>query len=462
MTASRLSRRQLLTSAVAASAATALGSTISPAVINAQSAAIKSGTHLRMMVWGRPDGVKWDYAAFQRAKPQEAKQLTVEPIVGGEGDNDVAEQFRLMLSAGGKDVPDIIHFNRIQIPEFAAADVLTDLTDKMAPFKADIIESAYNLSSFNGHVIAVPNQLKSKVWFYRTDLFEQAGLDPDTVKTWDDFIAAGLTLHQKLPKSFIYNMRQGLTGYRLQNILTSYAPVSFYDRDAGKFVITSHPGFRGLFEAEGKLRNPNLVAPVDDFQPDWAPAFVSGTIASTLIDEWMTSFLPQYVPKQAGRWKAHAWPAVGGSNQGSDSGGSVYVIPKQAKNPDAAFEFLSTVHLTKEGALALLEVSGQNTVVKSARDVVPTMPKPVATPAAGTQATQIPWPPDFFGDTYFPVVYAAQERLKWIDFDPRSAQEIDLIGEWSQRFTAGQVDVDGVLEGLQNDLESQIGDPWQV
>lgn len=462
MTANRYSRRHLLASAATVTAATALGATVSPAVINARSAAIQSATKLRMMVWGRPDGVNWDYAAYQRVKPDAAKNLTVEPIVGGQGDGEVAEQFRLMLSAGGNDVPDIIHFNRIQIPEFAAAGVLTDLTDKTAPFKDDIIESAYELSSFDGQVIAVPNQLKSKVWFYRSDLFEQAGIDPDAVKTWDDFINAGLTLHEKLPNSFIYNMRQGLTGYRLQNILTSYAPVSFYDRDAGKFQVTSHPGFRGLFEAADKLRNPDLVAPVDDFDPDWAPAFDSGTVASTLINEWMTSFLPQYVPEQAGLWRAHAWPAVGDSNQGSDSGGSVYVIPKQAKNPEAAFEFLSTVHLTKEGALALLEVSGQNTVVKSARDVVPTMPKPVATPTPGSQATQIPWPPDFFGETYFPVVYAAQERLKWIDFDPRSAQEIALIGDWSQRFTAGQVDVDGVLEGLQSDLESQIGDPWQV
>jgi ABC-type glycerol-3-phosphate transport system substrate-binding protein len=411
------------------------------------------------MVWGRPEGANWDYQAYQRANPEGAKNLTIEPIVGGQGDNEVAEQFRLMLSAGGGDLPDIIHLNRIQVPEFASAGVLTDLTELMEPYKADIIESAFELSSFDGQAVAVPNQLKSKVWYYRADLFEQAGINPDAVATWDDFVSAGLELHQKLPESFIYNMREGLTGYRLQNILTSFAPVSFYSRDENRFVVNSHPGFRGLFEAVDKLRNPELVAPVDDFQPDWAPAFVDGTIASSLINEWMTSFLPQYAPDQSGLWKVHAWPAVGESNKGSDSGGSVYVIPKQAKNAQAAFEYLSTIHLTEEGSLALLEVGGLNPVVKSAREIVPTMTKPEPDPNA---QAEIPWPPDFFGETYFPVVYEAQERLAWIDFDPRSAQEIALLSEWSQRFTAGQVDVDGVLEGLQGDLESQIGDPWQV
>lgn len=440
-------------------AAAAIPTTISPAVVNARSAAIQTPTNLRVLVWGRPDGANWDYQAFQRADPEGAKMLTMEPIVGGQGDAEVAEQFRLMLSAGGGDLPDIIHLNRIQVPEFASAGVLTDLTGLMEPYKAGIIPSAFELSSFEGKVVAVPNQLKSKVWYYRADLFEQAGIDPDAVATWDDFIAAGLTLHQKLPESFIYNLREGLTGYRLQNILTSYSPVTFYNRDENAFVVTSHPGFRGMFEAVDKLRNPEIVAPVDDFQPDWAPAFVSGAIASTLINEWMTSFLPQYVPEQAGMWKVHAWPAVGDSNQGSDSGGSVYVIPKQAKNAQAAFEYLATIHLTEPGSMALLEIGGLNPVVTAARDKVPTMAKPEPNPAA---AVDIPWPPDFFGETYFPTIYEAQERLAWIDFDPRSAQEIALLGEWSQRFTAGEVDVDGVLEGLQGDLESQIGDPWQV
>ncbi len=459
MSASRWSRRHVIRSGAAAAAAAAIPTTISPAVVNARSAAIQTPTNLRVLVWGRPDGANWDYQAFQRADPEGAKMLTMEPIVGGQGDAEVAEQFRLMLSAGGGDLPDIIHLNRIQVPEFASAGVLTDLTELMEPYKAGIIPSAFELSSFEGKVVAVPNQLKSKVWYYRADLFERAGIDPDAVATWDDFIAAGLTLHQKLPESFIYNLREGLTGYRLQNILTSYSPVTFYNRDENAFVVTSHPGFRGMFEAVDKLRNPEIVAPVDDFQPDWAPAFVSGAIASTLINEWMTSFLPQYVPEQAGMWKVHAWPAVGDSNQGSDSGGSVYVIPKQAKNAQAAFEYLATIHLTEPGSMALLEIGGLNPVVTAARDKVPTMAKPEPNPAA---AVDIPWPPDFFGETYFPTIYEAQERLAWIDFDPRSAQEIALLGEWSQRFTAGEVDVDGVLEGLQGDLESQIGDPWQV
>jgi ABC-type glycerol-3-phosphate transport system substrate-binding protein len=452
MAAMPFNRRRLLQSGLAASATALLAKKSAFAA-----PAVQGTTNLKMMVWGRPDTANWNYAAFQRAAPDAAKAITVEPIIGGPGDAEVAEQFRLLLSAGGQDMPDIIRFNRTQVPEFAAAGALADLTEMIEPFRADMIDSAVALSSFEDRVHAIPAQLKSKVWYYRKDLFAEAGLDPATVTDIDAFVEAGKAFHAALPDSYIYNLRAQAPGYQQQDIMTSYAPVSFYDREAGQFQITTHPGFRALYETLAKLNDPELAAPVDDFSPDWSPAFADGTIASSLINEWMTGFLPLYAPDQAGMWGVHAWPAVGESNQGSDAGGAVWVIPEQAPNKEAAFEFLSTANLTKDGALALLEIGGLTPYVKSAREVVPDMAKPEA-----SAENPIPWGPEFFGEDYFPVVFAAEERMAWIDFDPSAPKELSLLSDWSERFVAGETDVDGTLEGLQADLEGQIGDPWQV
>ncbi len=460
MAAKPINRRRFLQSGLAASATVlvAKGTTAAPArSAVARAPAVQGTTNLRMMVWGRPDTANWNYEAFRRVKPDAAQRITVEPIVGGEGDPDVAEQFRLMLSAGGQDVPDIIRFNRSTVAEFATAGVLADLTEMIEPFAADMIDSARQLASFDERVVAIPAQLKSKVWFYRRDLFEQAGVDPNAVADIDAFVAAGRQLHEAVPESYIFNLRADPPGYLLQNVLSSFAPISFYDREAEQFQVTTHPGFRGLFETLAKLRDPAVAAPIDDFTPDWATGFADGAIASSLINEWMTGFLPEYVPDQGGMWGVHAWPAVGISNQGSDAGGAVWVIPDQAKNKEAAFEFLSTVHLTPEGSLAVLEIGGLTPYVTSAREMVPTMPQPAANPD-----NPLPWPPEFFGEDYFPVVFDAQERLAWIDFTPATAKELDLLQGWVQRFVAGQADIDAALEGLQSDLEGQIGDPWQV
>ena len=453
-----LNRRRLLQAGAAATAVAAGGAmTVAPRRATAKAPAIQGTTNLRVMVWGRPDTANWLSAALERAAPDVAQRLTVEPVIGGPGDQEVAEQFRLLLSAGGQDMPDIIRFNRTQIPEFAAAGVLADLGEMIAPFQEDMIESAVALSTFEDRIIAVPAQLKSKVWYYREDLFDEAGIDPAAVVTMDDFIAAGKEFHAALPESYIFGLRTEVPGYQRQDILTSYAPVSFYDRDAGSYQVTTHPGFRALYETIAKLNDPELAAPIDDFSADWAPAFADGTLASSLINEWMTGFLPLYAPDQAGLWRVRSWPTVGDSNQGSDAGGAVWVIPEQAPNREAAFELLATTNLTTEGSLALLEVGGQTPYIRSAREQVPSM----AAPEPVDAENPIPWAPDFFGEDYFSVVFEAQEKLAWIDFDPSAVRELALWGEWSQRFVAGESDIDGTLEGLQADLESQIGDPWQ-
>jgi ABC-type glycerol-3-phosphate transport system substrate-binding protein len=452
-----LNRRRLLKSGLAASAAALSTKLGAPAAFAAP--AVQGTTNLRVMVWGRPNGANWAYESFRRAAPDAAANVTVEPIVGGPGDGEVAEQFRLLLSAGGQDMPDVIMLNRTQVPEFAAAGVLTDLTDRIAPYREDMIDSAVQLASFDDRVIAVPNQLKSKIWYYRADLLEEAGVDPDAVPDIDAFVEAAKAYHAAKPDSFLFNMRADPPGYLLQNILTSTAPISFYDREAGRFQVDTHAGFRTLYETLDKLRDPEVAAPVDDFTPDWSPAFADGRIASSLINEWMTQFLPLYAPDQGGRWGAHAWPAIAGSNKGSDAGGSVFVIPAMAPNPDAAFEMLAQGGLTRDGALAKLEIAGTLPYVRSAREVVPTMPKPEA--PADVQ-DPIPWAPDFFGEEYFPVVFEAEERMTWIDFSPSAAREMDLLGQWTQRFVAGEVGIDETLQGLQSDLEGQIGDPWQV
>lgn len=454
-----LNRRRFLQSGLAASAASLVAAHPAARERAVAAPALQTPTNVRVMVWGRPDTANWTYEAFRRADADAAKAITVEPVVGGSGDQEVAEQFRLLLSAGGQDMPDVIRLNRTQVPEFAAAGVLADLTDLVAPFREDLIDSAVQLASFDDRVVAIPAQLKSKAWYYRADLFDEAGVDPASVTDIDAFVAAGQALHEALPETFISAMRASAPGYQQQSTVTSFSPIAFYDREAGQYQVTTHPGFRANYEVIDKLRAPEISAPVDAFTPDWAPAFADGTIASVLINEWMTGFLPLYVPEQAGLWKVQAWPNVGGSNQGSDAGGAVWVIPAQAPNREAAFEFLATANLTTDGSLALLEIGGLTPYVRSAREVVPTMEKPEV--PAGTE-NPLPWPPEFFGEDYFPVVFDAEERLTWIDFDPSAPKELSLWFDWGERFVAGEVGIDEALEGLQADLEGQIGDPWQV
>jgi len=415
-------------------------------------------TRLQYMLWGRPDAAAWEYQAITAAYPDDAKKYTIEPIVGGSGDVQVAEKFRLMLSAGGAGMPDMIRLNRIEVPEFAEAGVLTDLSEWMKPFTADMIDSAKSLATYKGQYVALPVQLKSKIWFYRRDLFDKAGVDPDKVNTIDDFIALAKTFHSKLPDSYAMNVKAAATTYMFHNVISSFAPVKLYDQQAQKYVIDSHPAFRTAFEVFQKLADPTVSAPVDDFTPDWQKDFATNAIGSTLINDWFKGFLPLYAPEQKDLWRAHAWPITGTTNKGGDTGGGVVVIPKQAKNARAAFEYLSKIYLDKQGALENLKSSTYTPYMNSARTEVPNMPKP----ASSGSNTQLPFPTAYFGDTYFQVEFAALDRLTVIDYDPTATKEFSMMTEWGQRLLAGQANVDQAISGLQADLQSQIGDPYRA
>ena len=243
MAMQQINRRRFVQSSVAASSAALLAGRAVPSASagSAAPASSQDNTTIQVMVWGRPDTAVWLEEAYKRIKPDAAESVTVEPIVGGDGDGAIAEQFRLMLSAGGQDIPDIMRFNRIQVPEFAAAGVLTDLTEIMEPLTGEMIDSSVALSKFDDRFIAVPAQMKSKVWYYRQDLFDEAGINPDDVTDIDAFVAAGKQLHEALPDSYILNMRAEPSGWLAQDILTSFGSISFYDREAGEFQIVDQP-----------------------------------------------------------------------------------------------------------------------------------------------------------------------------------------------------------------------------
>ena len=62
-------------------------------------------------------------------------------IVGGQGDNEVAEQMRLAL-ASNNSVADVVMLNYTQVPEFAEAGVLEDLSDVYAGYEDNLTHAA--------------------------------------------------------------------------------------------------------------------------------------------------------------------------------------------------------------------------------------------------------------------------------------------------------------------------------
>jgi multiple sugar transport system substrate-binding protein len=100
-----------------------------------------------------------------------------------------------MLSARSSDV-DVIVVDTMWMPSFTKAGFLSRLPKDQIK-NDDFLEAAIKAYSYKGDLYAVPQFVVAGFTFYRTDLFEKAGLDPNKPpKNWDDLLryAKALTI----------------------------------------------------------------------------------------------------------------------------------------------------------------------------------------------------------------------------------------------------------------------------
>lgn len=89
---------------------------------------------------------------------------------------------------------DIYDTDQPWISEFASKGYLEPLGDRITEEdKADFYDAALDASSYKGEIYSIPFFVHTPVVFYRTDLFEEAGIT-EFPKTWDEYADAAKTL----------------------------------------------------------------------------------------------------------------------------------------------------------------------------------------------------------------------------------------------------------------------------
>ena len=244
--------------------------------------------NMTMMVWGNVDDYIPSNEVLMEKFPELAEKINLNVELGGSGDSDVAEKLRLML-ASGEELPDLIRLNYTQFPEFAEAGVLYDLSDAIAPYEDDIIDAAKTLMTYDGSYYAVPQEVKPKVWLYRKDIFDDCGVNPDEIKTVDDFLEAAATIHEKYPDSYIENYGTPLNNYDLTMMLCATGG-TFCDED-GNYHCATDEGVKTAFENLKKLHDSENLSDIVEWSADWQAGFANDVLVSQLIGGWMKDHL---------------------------------------------------------------------------------------------------------------------------------------------------------------------------
>ncbi|MFC4777856.1 ABC transporter substrate-binding protein [Paenibacillus sp. GCM10023252] len=269
--------------------------------------------------------------------------LKVEDI----GRLDVYDKLSTGLAAGGAGLPDIVlvEDDRIQGYLDAFPKGFVNLTDKgfdkkiseFPTFKQEIV-------SKDGKAYAFPFDAGPTGMFYRTELFEKAGVDPATIETWDDFFTAAKTIKDKTGASaFPIDKFKDDALFRM---MMNQAGVYYFDKDGN--IDFNNPKVVQIMELLKKYNDAGLIKDVNGWDGT-VSATIDGSVATVPFGAWYYGTIIDQAKDQSGKWGVFQLPALEkGGNRAANLGGSGWMIPSASKNKDAAYAFAEYFATTPE------------------------------------------------------------------------------------------------------------------
>lgn len=406
-------------------------------------------TTVTWMKSGSPSGIESRRDLLFKTFPELGNKYALEAVIAGKNSSDVNQKLRLSLAAGAE-IADMVMLQYPVMKEFVLSGVLEDVSDVYKPVMSDVPQAVRDVVTLNRKQWGFVIQIKNKLWFYRKDLFDAAGIDPEKVVTTDDFIAAGKKLHAKFPDSYIWNLGPNFgtaANYNFDMMLSGNGG-QLWDEKKKMYVVDTDPGVKAAFEDLKKIYASGVTVSIDDWTPDWERGFAGSKIASNLTVVWFrdNAYLPKWAPEQSGKWAVTQWPRIGNARGGSQGGAGITVITSKAKNKVGAKEIMKFLFLTRDGILAHYKA-------------VPTS-FPTLNSAMKDPSVLAPHP--YFGATLVPAIVKSLDSFKLSPSTPATDLEFQIMNQALQKYVLGNLPLADVLAEAKKNLETQIGNPWEL
>ncbi|MGW0821199.1 ABC transporter substrate-binding protein [Streptomyces sp. NPDC002845] len=300
-----------------------------------------SGTG-KIVFWDNNGGVRTDIwqeiiADFEDANPD----IDVEYV--GVASTEVQSKYDTAIQGGG--LPDVGGVGAAMLAGIAAQDALEPLQDRLAGSSLNgklneaMVESVKVAGGSDEDMYSIPTSANNGVLYYRTDLFDEAGLDEPT--TWDAFYDAAEKLTDAKNNKFGYTIRGG-AGSIAQALDAMYGQsgiTSFWDESGEKTTLNDPKNVEALEKYAGLFKR---VTPAADLNNDFTKMVAqwdSGTIG--MLNHNLGSY--QDHVKALGTDKFRGIPQPTGPDgkrvQVSNPVDGLGMF-KSSKNKDAAWKFI--------------------------------------------------------------------------------------------------------------------------
>jgi ABC-type glycerol-3-phosphate transport system substrate-binding protein len=275
-----------------------------------------------------------------------------------------AEDIRLvsMFMSDSRDVPDLVEIEIGSVVKYFRPPVrdvgLLPLNGflKQSGWMDQIVKARFAPWSKDGVIFGVPYDVHPVALVYRQDLFEEAGIDLSAMKTWPAFRSACVAFQEYWKAHGASNrhameLQKSSADHLLPMLLQRHLnPIN----GEGKIEITQEKFVKTVaFYIECVAGPMNIATQPPSAAGALRSDLLNGNICVLMTPDYRVDQLKELAPELAGKLHMMPMPVFEpGDAPTATWGGTMIGIPRNAKDPQAAWKLIELLYLSKQGAEA--------------------------------------------------------------------------------------------------------------
>lgn len=291
--------------------------------------------------------------AWNKANPNEAIELEASTFPYDDMHNKL-----LVALQSGTGAPDMAD---IEISKFAnylkGKPQLVELNKIVEPELNNIVRSRVDIYAKDGKYYGIDYHVGAAVIYYNKEMLDKAGVNPDSIQTWDDFYEAGKKVLAATGKPMTTLETSDQWSYWP---LISQQGSDFLDK-AGNVTLDNEKNIAALQYLQKLIKDKVAVtAPGGNHHAEEYYGFMNkGGAAAIFMPMWYMGRFTDYMPDLKGKILIKPMPAwQKGGNRSAGMGGTGTAITTQSKHQELAMKFLAYTKLSKEGNIQIWKQLG--------------------------------------------------------------------------------------------------------
>jgi arabinosaccharide transport system substrate-binding protein len=262
----------------------------------------------------------------------------------------------------GTGAPDLADIEISKFATFTKGDIhLLDLSAVVEPYRADIIETRLAPYQVGGAQYGIDYHLGAFLMYYNAEVMEAAGVDPDSIVTWDDYIEAGKQVTRDTDGDGdidVYMTTVETTDMFTMRSLTLMNGGGAYNAE-GELILNSPENVEALQFMQDLVHVHQIAVSAPGgfhHSSDYYQAFAQGQYASVWMPQWFMIRYPNFMPDLEGKMRVRPMPIFeeGGYTTTMGGGTGTAVTDQTPENErQLAMEFLAFAKLTYEANIEL-------------------------------------------------------------------------------------------------------------